>query len=249
MIQEEEAVAQTCFGKKMFLEISEHLQENICVTCAGVISIFKQHTSILNKPLGKKNFRNLPLSLVKRHQFLECNYFGDVLDNFDSHPLFLSKRNFGVLQNVSEEKRVYLCNKFDESALLPGIQNLTGIHETSWIILFDTKNCQEHLIATDCTGDPPIPVFQLILNIWVLSDFVYFEVNSFEKRYCCGRFQAYCVANTTSEIIQISPYENLVDYNAFHKKKSNCRDLYVPVKYHLDNMLEEYNNFRNPLRQ
>ena len=100
-----------------------------------------------------------------------------------------------MLQNVSEEKRVYLCNKFDESALLPGIQNLTGIHETNWIILFDTKNRQEYLIAIDCTGDPPIPVFRLILNIWVLSDFVYFEENAFEKRYFFGRFQAYCVAN------------------------------------------------------
>ena len=111
------------------------------------------------------------------------------------HIHYFCQKETLVCFKMSVRKRVYLCNKFDESALLPGIQNLTGIHETNWIILFDTKNRQEYLIAIDCTGDPPIPVFRLILNIWVLSDFVYFEVNAFEKRYFFGRFQAYCVAN------------------------------------------------------
>ena len=84
-------------------------------------------------------------------------------------------------------------------------------------------------------------------SIDCLSDFVYFEVNVLETRYSCGRFEAYRLANTPSKIIQVMAYENLVDYNVFHKKESNCGDLYVPVKYHLDDILEEYNSFRNPL--
>ena len=84
-------------------------------------------------------------------------------------------------------------------------------------------------------------------EIRVLSNFVYFEVNVFETRYFCHRFQVYRLTNIPSEITQISPYENLVDYNVFRKKESNCGYLYVSVRYYLDDILEEYNNFRNPL--
>ena len=95
----------------------------------------------------KQNFKSLPLSLAKRNQLLECSYFGDTSENFNSYPLFSSERNFGVLRNVSEEKRNHLRNKFDESALLPGIEYLSGIHKISWIILFGTKYSKECLIA------------------------------------------------------------------------------------------------------
>ena len=212
-------------------------------------SSFEAAHQYFKRTARKQHFKNLPLSLAKRHQLIECSYFGVASDNFNSHPLFSSERTFGVLQSVSEEKRNYFRNKFDESALLPGIEDLTGIHKTSWIILFGTKYCKESLIAIGCSGNPPIPIFGSILNIWVLSDFVYFEVNVFEKRYFCRRFQAYRLANIPSEITQISPYENLVDYNVFYKKESNCWDSYVSVRYHLDDILEEYNNFRKSLRQ
>ena len=70
---------------------------------------------------------------------LECSYFGVASENFNSHPLFSSERTFGVLQSVSEKKRNYLRNKFDESALPPGTEDLSGIHKTSCINLFGTK--------------------------------------------------------------------------------------------------------------
>ena len=117
----------------------------------------------------KQNFKNLPLSLAKRHQLLECSYFGLASENFNSHSLFSSEWTFGVLQSVGEEKRNYLRNKFDESALLPGIEDLSGIHKTNWIILFGTKYCKECLIAIGCCGNPLIPKFGSILNIWVLK--------------------------------------------------------------------------------
>ena len=84
----------------------------------------------------------------------------------------------------------------------------------------------------------------------VLSDFVYFQMNVLEIRYFCCRFQAYYFKlNIPSDITHISPYENLVDYNVFQREKTNCGDLYDAIKYQLDDILEEYNNFRIPLRQ
>ena len=50
----------------------------------------------------KQNFKNLPLSLAKRHQLLECSYFGVASENFNSHPLFLSEKTFAVLQSVGK---------------------------------------------------------------------------------------------------------------------------------------------------
>ena len=84
----------------------------------------------------------------------------------------------------------------------------------------------------------------------VLSDFVYFQMNVLEIRYFCRRFPAYYFKlNIPSDITHISPYENLVDYNVFQREKTNCGDLYDAIKYQLDDILEDYNNFRNPLRQ
>ena len=166
-------------------------------------SSFEAAHQFFKQAARKQNFKNLPLFLAKQYHLLECSYFGVASKNFNSHPLFSSKRTFGVLQSVSEEKRHYLLNKFDESALLPDIEDLSGIHKTSWIILFGKKYCKECLIAIGCSGNPPIQIFGSVLNTWVLSDFVYFEVNVFEIRYFCSRFQAYRLANIPSEITQI----------------------------------------------
>lgn len=85
---------------------------------------------------SKQNFNNLPLSLAERHQLLECSYFGDAPENFNSRLPLLSGRNFGMLQIVSEEIRNYLPNKYDELALLHGIDDLTGNHKTSYFISY-----------------------------------------------------------------------------------------------------------------
>ena len=127
----------------------------MCPCCSS----FEAAHHYLKQTARKQNFTNLPLSLAKRHQLRECSYFGVASKNFNSQPLFSSERTFGVLQSVSEQKRSYLRNKFDESALLPGTEDLAGIHKTSWIILFGTKYCKECLIVIGCSGNPPIPIF------------------------------------------------------------------------------------------
>ena len=45
----------------------------------------------------------------------------------------------------------------------------------------------------------------------------------------------------------VCPYENLVDYNIFHIKKDHHGNNYVPVKYDLDNLIDEHVQGQNPL--
>lgn len=46
----------------------------------------------------KQNFKNLKLSLAKRHQLLECSNFGDSKENPSSHPLFATENFFGYYE-------------------------------------------------------------------------------------------------------------------------------------------------------
>ena len=55
---------------------------------------------------------------------------------------FCQKGFLVYFKSSADKKRKYLRNKFEESALLPGIENLTGVHKTSKITLFDTKYCK-----------------------------------------------------------------------------------------------------------
>ena len=68
-------------------------------------SSFEAAHQYFEQTARKQNFKNLPLSLAKRHQLLECSYFGLASENFNSHSLFSSEWTFGVLQSVGEEKR------------------------------------------------------------------------------------------------------------------------------------------------
>ena len=68
-------------------------------------------------------------------------------------------------------------NKFDESALPRDIEDLTRIQKTICVILFVTEYCKECLIEI-----------------------------GLEPRYFCYNFQAYCLANSQSELFQISPW-------------------------------------------
>ncbi len=75
----------------------------------------------------KQNFKNLPLSLAKRHQFNLCCNFGDPNEDPSSHPLFSSEKMYGVLKNLDEEMCLTLRQRFNLQGLLPGINFVMSI--------------------------------------------------------------------------------------------------------------------------
>lgn len=196
----------------------------------------------------KQNFKNLPLSLAKRHQFNLCCNFGDAAENPSSHPLFSSEKTFGVLKMVNAEVCLSLRERFNSCGLLPGI-DLVNVYKVSWITLFGTKYAKSGVIAVDVAGDPALPVFGVILCIWSILDFVYFDVRLLHTQRFDHKYQAYCVRDVENyeDCTTICPYDSLVDFNVFHCKKDKHGNQYVPVKYDLCDIIEEHAEGRNPL--
>ena len=105
------------------------------------------------------------------------------------------------------------------------------------------------VIAIDCDGAPPLPIFGSIKNIWIICDHVYFEVCALQTIKFTDKFQAYHVeTNNQTPVINFCSYESRVDYNIFHIKNDIHRNEYVSVNYDIDDLLEEYMKSNNPLQ-
>ena len=60
--------------------------------------------------------------------------------------------------------------------------------------------------------------------------------------------QAYHVMEQSNEDgLHVCAYESLLDYNVFHLKRDEHGNKYVPVKYELDDIIEEHVQGCNPL--
>ena len=69
----------------------------------------------------KQNFKNLPFSLAKRHQKMECcNFINNQLTP-ESHPLFATEKKFGVIKLMEDNETEDIGIKCQRSGLLPGV--------------------------------------------------------------------------------------------------------------------------------
>ena len=186
----------------------------------------------------KQNFKNLIVSLATRHQFLECANFGDGSGNPAAHPLFSTEKKLGVLKRTTNAEVSNLRSNFDKFSLLPNT-SLENVCRVSWIILHGTKYCNKGIIAVTISMEPALPIFGKIKEIWIIQDFVYFEVSILETVCMKSSYQTFKVKCIDDEEIFICPYERLVDFNVYHIKKVE-QELYIPIKYDIDDIVEEY---------
>lgn len=220
----------------------KHLGHLIRSSCFNFESAHKYFKELARK----QNFKNLPLSLAKRHQFLECSNFGDVEESPSSHPLFATEKKCGVVRVASGEELCALQQTFNESGLLPGIQ-LEKVHKVSWIVLNGTKFCKDAVIAIGVCNNPPLPVFGQLRQIWLISDFVYFEVCAFDTFCLDYLHQAYLVKKVIPDVVCVVPYENLVDFNVFHAKSDMQENCFASPKYEIVDVMHEYVQGTSPI--
>ena len=194
----------------------------------------------------KQNFKNLVLSLAKRHQFNECCNFGDAKESPNSHPLFCNEKSYGVLKKINEEACRSLRKKFDSDGLLPAVP-FSNVYKVSWVQVFGTKYAKSALIAIGVSGTPNLPIFGVIVSIWLIKEFVYFDVKLLETICFDFKHQAYHVRETEEVSTRVCPYEVLLDFNVFHCKKDQNGNRYVPVKYDLRDLMTEHIQGENPL--
>jgi len=113
--------------------------------------------------------------------------------------------------------------------------------------LHGTKYCNGAILAVLTTPDRQLPVFGVIKNIFVISDYVYFDVTLYSTILFEANLQSYFVEEISDEDNQyICSYESLVDYNVFHILE-NDGSLYVSVKYDIDDVVEEHCKEQNCL--
>lgn len=103
------------------------------------------------------------------------------------------------------------------------------------------------MIAVDASGDPVVPQFGVVHDIWLIGDYVYFGVDLVQTVCFDYHHQAYQVTERTdNEKSVICSFESLVDFNVFHMKRDHRGNKYIPVKYDIDDLIEEHVEGRNP---
>lgn len=200
------------------------------------------------KELGRRqNFKNLPVSLARRHQMFECCNFGDSLERPGSHPLFATEKKCGVVNQVNKDEVKALQEKFKEFGLLPGI-TLEKVYTTSWITLYGTKYTKTAMLVVDVAEEPLLPIFGELKKIWLIEEHVYFELSLFETHSFDEMHQAYFVQHVDPEVAHFVSTDDLVDFNVLHLKKNQSAKSYVPVKYHLNDIMEEFLKDSRPMQ-
>lgn len=187
----------------------------------------------------KQNFKNISKSLANRCQYRDCLYLNE-------HPIFTTEMKYGKLKTLSPEQMVVLRNEMRGYGLLPAI-DFQIVYNASWVILNGTKYCKEGILIVSVTPEKQLPIFGTIKEIYVIGGFVYFDLLLYRTSHFEYSYQAYFVEqfNQTKRII--SAYECLVDYNVFHKIYNENGNLYVSVKYDINDLLEEHYKGFNPI--
>ncbi|XP_028418281.1 uncharacterized protein LOC114543534 [Dendronephthya gigantea] len=177
---------------------------------------FESAHNFFKETARKQNFKNLTKSLAERCQMNECSNFADS-NNPQSHPLFSNERQYGVLTPLNEFGKKSLRLKLDDFGMLPGIV-IDNAFKSSWVLCHGTKFRKNAVIMYSVNETTRSPLFATILDIWIVSDFVYFECSTLETTGFSEHYQAYGIEeNKTSTQIVFCPYENLVDYNVFRE--------------------------------
>ena len=155
---------------------------NMIKKCGPIIRsscfAFESAHCYFNQIAQKQNFKNIAQSLGKRYQLLDCVNFG----NTENHPLFHSEKKIGKLTALTNDKQMSLRLEMDKFGLLPGV-HLSMAFSASWITLHGTKYSKGAVVAVMVTHDRHLPIFGVLENIFIISDFEYFDVKLYVTSY------------------------------------------------------------------
>lgn len=159
----------------------------------------------------------------KGTSFLNVLVLDNTLESPSSHPLFSTERKFGVVSAATVSELSNLRQKFQSCGLLPGIHIETA-HRASWIILNGTKYSKGALIAIGVIGNPPLPEFRQLSQIWLIEGFFYFEALLFATVCFDDMYQAYSLTFVPN-VVRVVPYESLEDFNVSTSKLTSLRNV------------------------
>ena len=177
-----------------------------------------------------KNFKNLPLSLAKRHQQMEC---ADMLTVDDEDPSSLFKDDFHLgsskpLTASKEEDAKSLITRFYEIDLKE-----VPMFETKSVVVYGTKYvCGNNNYLLLRLNEDGLPEFAKILQIWYALQIPdpFFVTQVMECESYCERLVACKIRDPDiAQGNQVTQHSDLYKHQVFH---ANCVDgsFYIVMK-------------------
>ena len=195
----------------------------------------------------KQNFKNIPVSLAKRHQKLECCNFINNHIAPESHPLFSTERKTGVVKPCDIDKITNLQNNFNEAGLLPGV-TLRSVYVASWVTSYGTKYKRGAIVAYDVYHATFLPKFGKIETVFLIHGFIYLEVFLHNTVQLNEMLQGYEITESLIRNSKVVSYESLVDHDVYHLKETEDTAVgLIPIIYSLFDLIEEHISNNNTL--
>ena len=162
------------------------------------------------------------------------------------HPVFSTERKYGVIKAIEKTDADALRNGFDRESLLTGIK-FENDYKVSWVVNYGTKYKKSVIVSIGIEQNQRLPSFGKICDIFIIHEFLYFEVTLFETVRFNDIFQLYEVKELVNEPIKTLRQDNLLDYNFFHTKTVDDNNIFVPTKYSWKDILRQDQLGKNPL--
>lgn len=151
-----------------------HIPSNIRLLRPPIRTSYFSFESSLNyfKELKRKqNFKNLPVSLAKWHQKLECCNCINNHIALESHPLFSAERKTCIIKSYDIDKITNLQNKFNKAGFLL-LFTLRSVYVAHWVTSHGTKYTRGALVADDVDHETFLPKFGKIKTVFLIHGFI-----------------------------------------------------------------------------
>lgn len=194
----------------------------------------------------RQNFKNICLSLAERCQYDDCADF--INEDPSNHPLFSGEKELGPTKEVDGEAKSHFLHHIVEAGLFANPQMLTSVSKAKWITIYGTKYVSYKMcvVAINATFVPRAPVFGKLKSIWLANEHVLFEYEPYRTIMFDATLMAYQVEELSHGISEFCHVDTMLDYNVYSLQKLS-NSLYVPLKYHLGDLVDQHVIGENPL--
>ena len=174
-----------------------------------------------------------------------CNFINNQLTP-ESHPLFATEKNFGVITLMEHNETADIQIKFERSGLLPGV-TLKSLYVVSLVACFGTEYKYKAILAHDADPALLLPKFGKRERIYQVLGFIYFELTKFNTGGFSKTFQSYELNQNINNSTAIISYDNLLNYNVYHSKIVANYGSFIPLKCSLTDLMTQHLQEHNPL--
>lgn len=194
---------------------------------------FESKHCLFKQWISKLNFKNIFKSLVNQNQIYES------CQNVDPsiHPISSNEREMGPVSEVKDLQ--YLQGKLRDFL---GYDEVNHAVSVKWLVINSNKYIIQKSVILANVVNGNIPEFGLVRNIYLVDSMLYcLEYQPFQTIHFVRNVMAYQVeVPHLAKATEFVDAEKLVDFTSYYTISSKGQT-FVPVKYHLGDVIELYN--------